>query len=306
MNIQALLTGWVFEPAVILGIAIAGLMYWRGVRYSAEHGLARRHRWWHSLAFTCGLLVVLIALESPIDTQAGQLFWVHMLQHELLMLVAAPLLLLGAPFLPLWRSIPLRARRTGLSWALKQGWPVRIGTSIAHFFRRPLVAWLLFVLVFSLWHVPALYDLALEQPPIHVLEHGLFLGSALLFWAQIIPSWPVRRRLSYLRQALFLGAAAVEMNLIAAFFMYSTGPIYPYYAALSRPAGAISVVVDQHFAGAVMDVPGTVLLFVAISALLALWLREDERAPAAAADIRSYAGAGRWGVGGGSSASEAQ
>jgi putative membrane protein len=306
MNIQTLLTGWSFEPTVTLGIAIAGLMYWRGVRYSAEHGLARRHRWWHSLAFTGGLLTVLIALESPIDMWSGQLFWVHMLQHELLTLVAAPLLLLGAPLMPLWRAVPLPARRASLTWALKQGWPIRIGDWIARFFRRPLVAWILFLFVFNLWHVPPLYDLALEHQPIHVLEHALFLGTALLFWAQIIPSWPLRRQLSYLRQALYLGASAIEMNLIAALFMYSTGPIYPYYLALSRQPGAISVVVDQHFAGAVMDVPGTILLFVAISGLLALWLREDERAPAAADRTQVYTGAGRWGTGCGPRASEAQ
>jgi putative membrane protein len=293
MNMQVLLTGWSFEPAVTLGIAAAGLMYWRGVRYAARRGLARRHRWWHSAAFVGGLLVVLIALESPIDTWSDQLFWVHMLQHELLTLVAAPLLLLGAPLMPLWRAVPLAGRRTSLGWALKQGWVIRLGDRLARFLGRPLIAWLLFVLVFNLWHVPALYDLALEHQPIHILEHLLFLGTALLFWAQIIPSRPLRRGLSYLRQALYLGSAAVEMNLIAATFMYSTGPIYPYYAALARPAGTISVVVDQHFAGAVMDVPGTILLFVAICGLLALWLREDERAPAAA-DPRMYTGAGRW------------
>jgi putative membrane protein len=294
---QTLLTGWVFEPTVMLGVGIAAVLYVVGTRYSAQHGLARHHYWWQTVAFFSGLLVVVVALASPIDSLSAQLFWVHMLQHELLTMVAAPLLLLGAPLMPLWRALPLGARRSSLSWALKRGWPIRVGDTIAHFLSRPLVAWLLFVTVFSVWHVPALYDLALEQQPVHVLEHGLFLGAALLFWAQVVPSWPLRLRMSYLGQALYLVASALGMNVIAAVFMYSTGPIYPYYATLIRSTGAMSVVVDQHFAGAVMDVPGTILLFGAISALLVLWLRDDERASAAAdarVDTRTYTGAGRW------------
>lgn len=277
MNLPALLAGLSIEPTVVAGLLIAALLYWWGARYSAQHGMARHHRWWQSLAFYLGLLVVFVALNGPLDVMAGQFFWAHMLQHELLILGAAPLLLLGAPLMPLWRAVPLGARRGSLGWAMTQRWPRRLAETLAHWLGGPRVAWVLFTAVFIVWHLPALYDLALRVEPVHVLEHMMFLGVALLFWAQVVPSVPLRRRMGYLAQAIYVGSSAMVMNGLSAVYMYSTAPMYPYYAALPRPAGVISALVDQHIAGAVMDVPGTVLIFVAISALILLWLRDDER-----------------------------
>jgi cytochrome c oxidase assembly factor CtaG len=141
------------------------------------------------------------------------------------------------------------------------------------------------------WHLPALYDLALRSQAVHALEHALFLGTALLFWAQVVPSLPLHRRLPYMGQAIYLGSSAMVMNVLAAVYMYSTQPLYPYYAALARAAGGLTVMEDQHVAGAAMDVPGTLLFFGAIIGLVALWLREDERAPA---DTGVRPSAGRW------------
>lgn len=277
MNIPALFAAASLNPIVIVSLVLAGIMYARGLSYSTKHGLARQLRWWHAAAFFVGLYVVLVALGGPFDYWADRLFWVHMLQHELLTIVAAPLLLFGAPLMLLWRAVPLGARRTSLGWVLQRGWPLQVWHGIARVLGAPRVAWALFAGVFVLWHLPPLYDLALERTPIHILEHAMFLGTALLFWAQVIPSRPLHRRMSYLFQALYVGTSAVVMNGLAAMYMFSVSPIYPYYAALPRPVGTVSVLVDQHLAGAVMDVPGTMLFFTAIVALLALWLRDDER-----------------------------
>ncbi len=107
----SVLADWTLEPTVIAGLVIAALLYGRGVIYSRQHGQTTRLHWWHVLAFYGGLLVIFIALESALDDYAEQLLWSHMIQHELLMMVAPPLLLLGMPTLPIWRAVPLDRTR---------------------------------------------------------------------------------------------------------------------------------------------------------------------------------------------------
>lgn len=287
MSIEQLLRAWPLDPLVLVGIGVCALLYWRGLRYSLNRGLSRHLRAWQPLAFAGGLLVLLVALDSPLDVAASELLWAHMVQHELLTIVAAPLLLLSQPEWPMWRGVPLAARRNGLRWVLRRRWPRRLYTAVSRPFRSPAVVWILFIGSFSLWHIPALYDLALEQTPVHVAEHLVFLGTALLFWAQVIPGAHARPALSFTQRAIYLGAAGLHSNVLGAVFVFSTGPLYAYYAALPRAAGTISLLADQHFAGAAMDVPGTIVFFVAIIALLGFWLQEDERAP----DLASAPGA---------------
>ena len=280
MTLQTLLRDWPFDPAVIGGVALSALLYWLGLRYSIRAGLSRHVRWWQVVAFAAGLLVVLIALDSPLDTLADNWLWAHMIQHDLLTMVVPPLLLLGAPAWPFWRAVPLKARRATLGWALRQRWPRRLWDAIEHYVLAPVPVWLLYVGVYAIWHIPSLYDAAIAQQPIHILEHITFLGTSLLLWAQVIPSHPLRPRLSYPMRALYVCAVGMYSNLIGSLFVFSVGPFYPHYALLPRPAGAMTALVDQHLAGAAMDVPGTTIFFVAVSAVLWLWLRDDERAPA--------------------------
>jgi cytochrome c oxidase assembly factor CtaG len=279
MSITELLRDWPSDPLVLLGIGASALLYWRGLRYSVRRGLARHLRPWHALAFASGLLVLLIALDSPLDVLANELLWAHMVQHELLTLIAPPLLLLGQPTWLLWRGVPLPIRRAGLGWVIRQRWPRRMYHAISQPLRSPVAVWVLFTASFSVWHIPALYDLALERTPFHVLEHVMFWGTALLFWSQVIPARHTRPALSLTQRAIYLGAAGLYSNVVGALFVFSTGPMYSYYAALPRGAGALSVLADQHLAGAAMDLPGTVVFFIAIIALLGFWLQEDERAP---------------------------
>ncbi|MBF6590528.1 MAG: cytochrome c oxidase assembly protein [Ktedonobacterales bacterium] len=278
MDRSSLLVGWSFEPLVTVPLLLTGLLYWRGVRYSHRRGLARHLRWWRAAAFLGGLGAILIALTSSVAPWAGQLLWVHMIQHDLLVMVAAPLLLLSAPVWPLWRALPLPWRRVGLGWVIEQGWPRRWWHVISRAIGAPAVALILFTGVFSVWHLPSLYDQALEQQPIHDLEHVLFMATALLFWAQIIPSRPLRPRLGYVWRAMLLVVAGIELNILAFALALPNVPSYAHYAALPRPAGMISALLDQHMAAGVMDVPGTILFFGTVWGLLALWLRDDERA----------------------------
>lgn len=283
MTLQTLLLDWPFDPAVVGGIALSALLYWLGLRYSLRAGLVRHLRWWQVATFATGLLVVLIALDSPLDTLADRWLWAHMIQHDLLTIVVPPLLLLGAPAWPFWRSIPLPARRATLGWVLRQRWPRRLWHAVDRYVLAPWPMWLLYIGVYSIWHIPLLYEAALEQQSIHVLEHILFLGTALLLWAQVIPSHPLQPRLSYPMRALYLCAVGMHANLIGSLFVFSVAPFYPHYALLARPAGTMTALIDQHLAGAAMDVPGTIILFGAVSVVLWLWLRDDERAAKATA-----------------------
>jgi cytochrome c oxidase assembly factor CtaG len=215
------------------------------------------------LSFAAGLATILLALESPIDRWAQRLLWVHMLQHEMLTMVAAPLILLGSPMLA-WRGIPVETRRRMLRRllspaAVRVAWH-RVGRSGATL----VVVWVSFVGDFAIWHVPALYDLALERQSVHDFEHILFLGTALLFWSQIIPSLPIPRRLNDNERVVYLGSAAL-VNALGDFpFLLATEPLYPYYATVAGDSPRVSALVDQSIAGGVMEAVGTGTLFLAL------------------------------------------
>lgn len=276
---DAVVAHWTIQPTVTLGIAIAGLMYWRGVRYSRRRGIGRRDPAWSGAAFVAGLVAVFVALCSPLDYWSDRYLWAHMTQHELLVLIAAPLLLLGAPVWRLWRGVPLSWRRVSLRWLIKQRAIRRWWGLLVHALTRPVVAWTLFVGIFTIWHLPALYDFALTHEPAHVAEHMMFLATALVFWAQIIPTRPGHATMSYPKQMLYLGLAAIHSNILGSVFMFSTGVLYPYYAALPRSPSDLPLLQDQHFAAAAMDIPATVIFFLAIVALLGFWLQSEENAP---------------------------
>lgn len=280
--LSALLANWSIDPLVVIGLVITGALYWAGYRYAQRTGIERRHLTpWRIALFILALLVIFFTLDSPLDTLADSLVYMHMIQHELLTMVAAPLLLLSQPFMLIWRGVPLVARRATLGWMARTRWPLHALEAIVRFWRKPVVSWLAFTLLFSAWHLPGLYDAATENNAIHAIEHLCFLATAVFFWSQFIPSLPWKPRLSYPAQALYFAAAAMWGNVMGFAFMFTTTPIYPYYAALPRAAGAISAVTDVHLAGGVMDAADTALFISAIIIALALWLRDDERRQAA-------------------------
>jgi putative membrane protein len=303
MTLHSLLTSWSFEPLVLISLGAAALLYLRGVAYTSRLGLGPHLRWWQIVCFYLGLLVVFIALESEIDIGSDQLLWIHMIQHDLLTMLAPPLLLLGNPGWIIWRAFPASWRREVLLQAIHLRWPWRIGHAIGRVASNPSLVLAIFLGDFLFWHIPFLYDLTLDHENIHIMEHLLFILTALLFWAQVIPTHPQKRparlqlpatsgmeRLSRPQQVLYLAAAAFVMNILGAIFVFSVGPIYQHYAALVRTPDMPSVVVDQHYAGVAMDIPGTLIFFSAMMIILGLWLLEDERAAEAEATIPSYRG----------------
>jgi putative membrane protein len=171
------------EPFLFASIAVAAFWYARGSRRPKLYPLPRRRRSRlpaaRAACFYAGLVIVLVALDSPLDDLADKLFWAHMLQHVLLLTAATPLIALGAPWLPFWRPLPLGFRRRAAhAFATGALSPVR---RAAVFIGAPICAWLLFNVDIAVWHVPSLYDLTVRNPGVHYLAHISFIVFGLLF-----------------------------------------------------------------------------------------------------------------------------
>jgi cytochrome c oxidase assembly factor CtaG len=182
---NAVLSSWEVNPWVLVPIAILGAIYTRGWwllhrRAPDRFGLSQL------AAFFAGLITIVVALLSPLDAFAGWLLTVHMIQHLLLMMVAPPLILWGAPYLPLLSGLPRRFSIDGVGPFLSSVVIRRIARFISH----PLFCWSAFILVNVAWHVPVMYEIALRSPAWHRVEHFSFLSTALLFWLPIIQPRP--------------------------------------------------------------------------------------------------------------------
>lgn len=254
-------------PAI--AIPAAALLYALGRRRLAGSRQRREGRW-RAQAYYVGLAVLLLALEPPLDRLAEQLFWAHMLQHMLLQMVVPPLLVLGDPWLPLWRAVPLAGRRRLGRWFVgsRGAAPLRLASRILG---HPAVAWLLFVGAIVLSHVPRVFDFALRNATFHDGEHALFLSVGLLFWSRALDT-PHRVRLRPRgATAFFLGAIVAE-SLLALVILAARSPLYaPYAALVPRPEG-LSPLADQQFGGGLMLEPASLPLFVALLWSIRRWV----------------------------------
>jgi putative membrane protein len=235
------------------GLVVAGVLYWLGGRTAVT---GRR---WRGAAFYAGLVTLLVAIDSPVDTAADRHFWVHMTQHVLLMMVAPPLLLLGRPWPRLIRPLP-RAVRLPLARSVLAGTALAPARTAGRFLASPLPAFVLFNATLLLWHVPALYDLTLRNGTVHELEHTLFLGTGLLLWVHLLPS--TRPQLSDAWRAAYATGALLVSWLLAIVLGLATHPLYSAYPSLT----------DQQLAAGVMWVPGSVPFCVAVFVAAYRWL----------------------------------
>ena len=258
----------------LICVTLVALLYALGGRASVG-GRDRAERRWRTPLFMTGLATIVVALSSPMDRLSDRLFSMHMVQHVLLLEVAAPLIVLGRPWTRIWRLFSLSLRRTVAGGLVRSGWaaPVR---RVAGWLAVPAVAFVLMNGVFVLWHVPALYDAALTSSAIHDLEHLTFFLTALLFWAHLLGDGPFRARLTLpWRSAYAVGAMVVGWGL-AVVIATAPAPLYAHYADLtSRPWG-LSALADQQLAAGVMWVPASVPWTVIALACAYSWL--DPRA----------------------------
>ncbi|HEX4743676.1 MAG TPA: cytochrome c oxidase assembly protein [Candidatus Limnocylindria bacterium] len=249
---------------IALALLVA-LVYARGARAS------RRWPGWRTIAFFAGLLVVLASLATDLERYAYELFSAHMLQHMLLTIVAAPLLLLGAPITPLLRGLPRGARR-GLA-PIARWRPLR---AVLHALRAPLVAGILYVGGLYYWHIPRVYDAAVEDPLLHSVEHGWYLATALLFWAVVIDPAPFRSPMHYAARIVYLLLAGAAQNtILGGVLAFSSRVFYPHYATSSLEYG-LDPLTDQRIGGAIMWVPGDMIFLVAASFAFFRWLQSEE------------------------------
>jgi len=245
-----------------------GGIYARGVRMQR-----RAWQWWRTALFFTGLATLVLALASGIELLAGDLFSVHMLQHMLLTIVAAPLLMLGAPVRPLLRGLPMVVRARVVRPLARNG-AVR---AVLHVVRHPLVAVGIYVGGLYLWHWPPFYDAAVESAGLHALEHAHFLVGSLLFWSVVIDPEPFKGTLPYAARIVYLLLAGAAQNtLLGGLLAFSSRVLYAHYGERAAVLG-IDALTDQRVGGAIMWVPGDAIFLVAASGAFFLWLEVEER-----------------------------
>jgi putative membrane protein len=226
---------------------------------------------WRPSAFLGGMLALWVAVGSPLAAYDEELLSVHMVQHLLLSAVAAPLLLLGAPAVPLLHGMPWIVLR-GLATLLR--WPP--AHALGRMLVRPVVCWSLAMAVFIGWHTPAIFDLALRSARWHAVEHASFLASGLLFWWPVVQPWPSRATWPRWSIPLYLFLATLPCDALSAFLAFSDRVVYPAYFSAPRHFG-LSALQDQEGAGALMWLSVTIA-YVIPAAVITIKVLSPERA----------------------------
>lgn len=270
---------WSYEPGVWVPAAVSLLLYVRGYgRVSWAWSKARRRtERWRAVSFVSALLLLIVALESPIDYWADSLLFIHMVQHLLLLVVVPPLLVVSAPWLPLWRGLPLSWRRVIArpSSRMLRTSPARgLGRTV----RNPVFDLAVYAVALVAWHVPVLYDATLLNQVIHDGEHASFLVAGILYWQNAMDSPPLRARATGWGQVVYLVAGMFPAWMIAIALGLTPWPLYsPYVHVAGRPFG-MSALADQQIAAGIMwvpmSIPATMVKFLSIIR----WLGEDETA----------------------------
>lgn len=267
--------GWPSQQLILANLLAISLLYGSGYARRRKVPGAAPVAGWRAACFAASIAVLLAALVSPIDAYSGKLGWVHMIQHMLLMMVAAPLFILGAP------------ART-ISWALPGSWKRSYRLAMRRLLRwrlpryslsQPILIWLLFAATLWIWHLPVLYEGALRSRPVHDLQHITFFAAAGLFWQALLHPL-TRRRLNQGLGVFYLFLASIHSTALGALMAISPVVWYPYYAA-TTPALGYSPLQDQQLAGYIMWMPACMIYLAIAVALAASWLmRMREPGPA--------------------------
>ncbi len=261
------LADWRLDPLPLVGIAVAAAAYLAFERRVANSHPANPPKRWRRAAFLAGLGAIAVALLSPIEAYEATLFSVHMVQHMLLELVAAPLLLMGAPITLALRAARPRPRRWMLT--VLHSRPMRIVSF-------PLVAWILFTAVNWGWHFSSLYDQALENVPLHYVQHLTMLGAGLLFWWPVIGADPSPWRMPHPVRLFYLFLAMPQNSFLGVALMQAGAVLYPHYLTNLRAWGP-SPLEDQALGGILMWVMGDMVFLVGMAAVVAMWVRHEDR-----------------------------
>ena len=266
--------GWGAEPWVAACLALSSIWYLQGMLRLWPRARQSRPRLLRQFGcFTLGWAMLALALASPLDSAGSFGFWAHMVQHEVLMIVSAPLMVLGRPF-GVW------------IWALPAAWRGKVGKATRgrvlawcwDMITRPLHAWVLHFAALWVWHVPALFQAGLVDNDVHVLQHASFLFSALLFWWAVLG----RHGIHHARGAsiVYLFTTMMHTGALGALFTFSETVWYPLYG--NRPSlFGLTPLEDQQLGGLIMWIPGGLAYVIAGLVLGARWLMPTQPRPAA-------------------------
>ncbi|HYY99329.1 MAG TPA: cytochrome c oxidase assembly protein, partial [Pyrinomonadaceae bacterium] len=234
---------------------------------SAEAG--RGVRRWEAWAYAGGWFALFVALVSPLHPLGRVLFSAHMTQHEVLMLVAAPLLVLGRPVVAfLWAMPKGWAREVG-AWA-RAGWFQRAWRAVTN----PFAAWAIHAVALWVWHIPALFQATIDNEWVHTAQHLSFLLSALLFWWAVIEG--PQRAIGYGVAVAYMFTTSIHSGALGALITFASSVWYPAYAKTTGAWG-LTPLEDQQLGGLIMWVPAGLVYIVAGLALFAGWMRESGR-----------------------------
>ncbi len=293
MNIWTDANGWPIPPIILVGCLAAEMLYFRGWRVLLKEEQAKedartstsltgsgiraywRNRWfWRGVLFLCALCALLLAAAAPIDMLASQFFWVHMVQHLLLLVVMAPLLVASAPLLSWWLGLPSGTRVFLQRCATPN--IRRTASFIEHWLRNPAISCIILIIGTWVWHWPPLYNLALTNDLIHDwCEHLTFMLVSVLFWTQVIPSPPFRPRMGYLGRLGCVGVAIAQNLVLAVLLGFAPIPLYAY-AHMTHWPGGFSALQDQQFGAGIMWTFGDLPFGIAFAMLVQQWLAASE------------------------------
>jgi putative membrane protein len=267
------LLAWSFDPTIVIPLAALAIGYVAAVRHVDQAHPTNPVPRQRTFFWLLGLATIFVALQSPIERYDTTLFSVHMIQHVLLMLFAAPFLALGAPITLVLRTVRPETRR-GVVLPILHSLPVRIITF-------PVVTWVLFAAVMWGTHFSSIFERSLEEPTVHQFEHLLYIVTACLFWWPVVALDPSPWRMREPARILYTFLQMPQNTFLGLAIISAAAPLYSHYATLGLGWGP-GPLGDQQMAGAVMWVTGDLVFLVAILGIVVGWMRREERETAAA------------------------
>jgi putative membrane protein len=252
---------WEFDPGVVVPLLVSATLYAIGQRKHV--GLTALQK----ICFWCGWASLAVALISPIHALGEVLFSAHMVQHEILMVISAPLLVLSRPLVTFLWALPVSSRKRLGRWSKKK--PVSRSWL---FLTAPLTAWLFHAAAVWVWHAPPLFQLTLRSDLAHTAQHLSFFLSGLLFWWAVFYA---HGRKAYGAAFLYVFTTAIHSGILGALLTFAPHIWYPAYSATTQPWGLTSLE-DQQVGGLIMWVPASLIYLAAGLALCAAWMKESD------------------------------
>ncbi len=279
--LKAVLLSWDWRVDVIIPLVLAGWLYvtgWGRLRKRTQQQ-SRLAVHWRLIAYISGLFFIGLALLSPIDVLGGQLFYFHMIQHLLLIMIAPPLLLVANPM-------------AFILWGLPAGWRRKFGRGLSRLlhkdgvFRSWLrsattmgVVWMAWTVSLVGWHDPTAYNAALTYDWLHDVEHLSFFLTGMLFWWHVTGAGPrIHKQVGLIGRIVFVLSAIPPNMLLGVSLAFASEPVYTFYTAVPR-IGGLSVIDDQRVGGFIMWVPGSMMYIIAALVLVAKLLQGEENKP---------------------------